>query len=71
MFWGVVNWVIDGEPQKKNYPSFYLKHLGWFIIMDKFTGYSKARSYQIYSQWQIVTIRLVGIFMQVHVLIKC
>ena len=39
--------------------------------MDKFTGYSKARSYQIYSQWQIVTIRLAGIFMQVHVLIKC
>ena len=27
MPWGVVNWVIDDVPQKKNYPSFYLKDL--------------------------------------------
>ena len=41
---GVVNWAIDGVPQKKNFPSFYLKYLGWFMIMDKFTKYSKLRS---------------------------
>ena len=41
--------LISTTPQKdalieKNFPSFYLKYLGWFMIMDKFTKYSKLRS---------------------------
>ena len=35
--------------------------------MDKFTGYFKPRSY---SLWKIVTIRLIGISMQINEL-KC
>ena len=32
--------------------------------MDKFTGYFKPR--QIHSQWKIMIIRLMGIFMQIN-----